>query len=276
MGEVNLWRRAQRAVQRHAALFAEYFTQYLKVRVSYRGDFAIGVATSMAATIFALGFVLVLFSKVPRLADWSFNEVLFLYGFSLIPFGLYNILSVNLYEFGNEYIMEGKFDRVLIRPVASLFQVLFENFRIESFQEILVGLVVVGWASVRMHHRWSFADVLLLLFFAVCGASIYISVFLMLSCASFWFEDRIGLHPPAWNLLAFGRYPLTIYSGGIQFFLSWIVPFGFATFYPSVRLLHRSGFRLYAALVPFVAAAFFALAVALWNLGVRHYSSTGS
>jgi ABC-type uncharacterized transport system permease subunit len=41
-------------------------------------------------------------------------------------------------------------------------------------------------------------------------------------------------------------------------------------------LLHRSGFRLYAALVPFVAAAFFALAVALWNLGVRHYSSTGS
>ena len=214
--------------RRHGALFAEYFMQYLKVRVSYRGDFAIGVATSMAATIFALGFVLVLFSKVPRLADWNFDEVLFLYGFSLIPFGLYNILSVNLYEFGNEYIMEGKFDRVLIRPVASLFQVLFENFRIESFQEVLVGVAVVGWASIRMGHRWSFTDVLLLCFFSVCGAAIYISVFLMLSCASFWFEDRIGLHPPAWNLLAFGRYPLSIYSGAIQFFLSWIVPFGFA------------------------------------------------
>ncbi len=136
-------RKLQAGLRRHGALFAEYFTQYLKVRLSYRGDFAIGVATSMAATVFALGFVLVLFSKVPRLADWNFNEVLFLYGFSLIPFGLYNILSVNLYEFGNEYIMEGKFDRVLIRPVASLFQVLFENFRIESFQEVLVGL----WCS---------------------------------------------------------------------------------------------------------------------------------
>ena len=167
LGEVNwYWGRltcgaeSSAACERHAALFAEYFTQYLKVRVSYRGDFAIGVATSMAATIFALGFVLVLFSKVPRLADWSFNEVLFLYGFSLIPFGLYNILSVNLYEFGNEYIMEGKFDRVLIRPVASLFQVLFENFRIESFQEILVGLVVVGWAvgahAPSLEFRWTF------------------------------------------------------------------------------------------------------------------------
>src|ERR1700731_4699145 len=75
LGEVSLWRRVERGLARHTALFAEYFTQYLKVRVGYRGDFAIGVATSMAATIFALGFVLVLFSKVPRLADWSFNEV---------------------------------------------------------------------------------------------------------------------------------------------------------------------------------------------------------
>jgi ABC-2 type transport system permease protein len=264
------------ALRRHSALFAEYFIQYLKVRLSYRGDFLIGVATSLAATVFALGFVLVLFSKIPRLADWSFDQVLFLYGFSLIPFGLYNVLSVNLYEFGNEYIMEGKFDRVLIRPVDSLFQVLFENFRIESFQEVVVGLVVVVWSSMRMAYRWSLADGFLLVIFAFCGATIYISVFLMLSCVSFWFEDRIGVHPPAWNLLAFGRYPLSIYSGFVQFFLSWIVPFGFATFYPAVRLLHRADFNRYAPLVPLMAAAFLTLAIQLWNVGVRHYSSTGS
>jgi ABC-2 type transport system permease protein len=263
-------------LRRHVGLFWEYFTQYLKVRVGYRGDFLIGVATSMAATLFALGFVLILFQKVPRLADWDFSEVLFLYGFSLIPFGIYNVLSVNLYEFGNEYIMEGKFDRVLIRPISSLFQVLFENFRIESFQEVIVGLAVVGWASRRMHYHWTVADVVLLILFSICGATIYISVFLMLSCVSFWFEDRIGVHPPAWNLLAFGRYPLSIYSGFIQFFLSWIIPFGFATFYPSVRLLHRGGYLSYAPLVPIVTAVFFGLALLLWNFGVRHYSSTGS
>ena len=98
----------------------------------------------------------------------------------------------------------------------------------------------------------------------------------MLSCVSFWFEDRIGVHPPAWNLLAFGRYPLSIYSGFIQFFLSWIIPFGFATFYPSVRLLHRGGYLGYAPLVPVVTAVFLGLAILLWNFGVRHYSSTGS
>jgi ABC-2 type transport system permease protein len=119
-------------------------------------------------------------------------------------------------------------------------------------------------------------DVVLLAFFALCGGIIYLSVFLFLSTFSFWFEDRIGIHPPFWNLLAFGRYPLSIYSSYIQFLLSWIIPFGFATFYPASRLLGRSEFRIYAFLIPLVAAATFALAATSWRIGLRRYSSTGS
>jgi ABC-2 type transport system permease protein len=99
--------------RRHALLFFDYFTQYAKVRISYRGDFFISLITSFAATIFGLAFVIVLFQKVPQLAGWRFEEVLFLYGFSLIPFGLFNVISTNLYDFGNNYIIEGKFDRIL-------------------------------------------------------------------------------------------------------------------------------------------------------------------
>ena len=73
-----------------------------------------------------------------------------------------------------------------------------------------------------------------------------------------------------------GRYPLSIYSGVVQFFLCWIVPFGLASYYPSVRLLGRTVTPEYAPLVPVVAVAFFALALLLWNAGTRHYSSTGS
>jgi ABC-2 type transport system permease protein len=263
-------------MRRHLQLLADYFTQYAKVRISYRGDFFISIGTSFMATIFALSFVVVLFSKIPLLADWRFEEVLFLYGFSLIPYGLFNVLSMNLYDFGNNYIIEGKFDRVLLRPVSSLFQVLFETFRLESFQEVATGLFAVWWASRRLGIHWTASDALLLIFWGLCGAVIYVSIFLLLSTVSFWFEDRIGVHPPVWNLIAFGRYPLSIYSGFIQFVLSWIIPFGFASFYPSVRLLGRSQFRGYAPLVPIVAAACLGVTLLAWNRSVRHYSSTGS
>src|SRR5579872_1513700 len=168
-------------VKRHALLFYDYFTQYAIVRVSYRGDFVISLLTSFAATIFALLFVVVLFQKTSQLAGWRFEEILFLYGFSLIPYGIFNIISLNLYDFGNTYIIEGKFDRVLLRPVSSLFQILFETFRIESFQEVAVGTYCMWWATRRIHVPWSPAKLGMLLFFGVCAAVIYVSVFLILS-----------------------------------------------------------------------------------------------
>jgi ABC-2 type transport system permease protein len=263
-------------LHRHLQLFFGYLTQYFKVRMSYRADFLIGLATSLAATLFAFGFLLVLFTKIPRLAGWRFEEVLFLYGFSLIPYGLFNVVSLNLYEFGNNYIIEGKFDRVLLRPISSLFQVIFEAFRIESLHEVATGLVVVWLAARRMGLEWGALDVALLLVYGVCGAVIYVSVFLMLTSVSFWFEDRVGIIPPVWNMIAFGRYPLSIYSGFIRFVLSWIIPFGFASFYPTVRLLGRAEYRTLSLLVPVVAAAFLGLALLVWNRGVRQYASTGS
>lgn len=264
------------SVKRHAMLFGEYFSQYAKVRVGYRGDFFVSLATSFAATIFSLGFVVILFQKTAQLKGWRFEEVLFLWGFTQIPYGLFNIVSLNLYDFGNNYIIEGKFDRILLRPISSLFQVLFETFRIESFQEIATGIFCMWWATKRLHLNWTAGKFATLIFFGICAAIIYVSIFLILSTFSFWFEDRIGVHPPVWNVIAFGRYPLSIYSGPVQFFLCWIIPFGLASFYPSVRMLGRTVSPQYLRFVPLVTVVFLAFAISLWNFGTRHYSSTGS
>jgi ABC-2 type transport system permease protein len=264
------------AAKRHAMLLWEYFSQYAKVRVSYRGDFFVSIATSFAATIFSLGFLVVLFRNTAQLKGWRFEEVLFLWGFTQIPYGLFNVISLNLYDFGNNYIIEGKFDRVLLRPVSSLFQVLFEAFRIESFQEVATGAFCMWWATRYLHIPWTPIKLAMLFFFAICAAVIYVSIFLILSTVSFWFEDRIGVHPPVWNIIAFGRYPLSIYSGAVQFFLCWIIPFGLASFYPSVRMLGRVVSPEYIGFVPVVAAVFLTLAISLWDFGTRHYSSTGS
>jgi len=265
-----------RNIARYAGLLFDYFTQYAKVQLGYRGDFIVSLVTSFAATIFGLAFVLILFQKAPQLAGWSLPEEVFLYGFSLIPYGVFNILAANLYNFGNDYIIEGKFDRILLRPISSLFQILFETFRIEAVQGIATGLFCMWWGARRLHVGWTLEKLALLIFFGICASVIYLSIFLILTTVSFWFEDRVGIHPPVWNVIAFGRYPLSIYSGTVQFFLCWIIPFGLASFYPSVRLLGRAVVPEYAPFVPLVAVAFLALASSLWNLGTRHYSSTGS
>ena len=263
-------------MRRYLRLLTQYFVQYAKVRLAYKGDLVVSVVTTLVATAFGIALVFLLFRRAPQIAGWSFDEILFLYGFGLIPLSLFNTLSVNLYYFGESYIVEGKFDRVLLRPVHSLFQVMSEQFRLESLSDTVVGLGIVIYTSRRLGLDYGLTDWMLLAFGAFCGLLLYVGVFLILTCVTFWVEDRVGLIPPVYNMLAFGRYPLNIYSPLIQFLLSWIIPFGFASFYPAAELLGRIEYRSYFLLLPLVTACFLTASILLWNRGVRNYSSTGT
>ena len=261
---------------RHARLFGLYFGQYAKARLEYRLDFFSSVVASFLGTAASFGFLLIVFSRVPAVKGWSFEEMVYLYGFSLIPLGLFNVLSWNLYMFPDRYLIEGRFDRVLVRPVSPVFQVLFEAFRLESMQETVTGLAAVAWASHRLGITYGPLDVVLFAVWALCGATIYLAIFVGLSATSFWIEDRIGIVPPVFNLMTFGRYPLTIYDGWIRFSLSFVIPFAFASFYPASRFLKRGEFVREFWAVPLAAAITVAIALAAWNSGVKRYHSTGS
>jgi ABC-2 type transport system permease protein len=151
-----------------------------------------------------------------------------------------------------------------------------EQFRLESLADTAIGLGVIVYTYGRLGLDYGPGDWFILAFAALCGLLIYFSVFLLLTCVSFWVEDRVGIIPPVYNMLAFGRYPLSIYSPAVQFLLSWIVPFGFATFYPSAKLLGHVEYDAYFLALPLVALAFLVMSILLWNRGVRNYSSTGS
>lgn len=263
-------------MRRHLSLLVQYFIQYSKVRLAYRGDFFISVMTTIVATLFGIAVVWLIFGRVPQLLGWSFYEILFLYGFSLLPMALFNMFSINLYYFGQTYIVEGKFDRVLLRPINSLFQILFEQFRLEAASDAVLGIVLIITCAQKLNLPMGPAQWIFLIAAAICGCTIYLSIFLMLTCVSFWMEDRVGVVPPVYNMLTFGRYPLDIYNPFIKFFLSWIVPFGFATFYPTASLLKPDVYGLYGFLIPVVTVIFLILSILVWNRGVRNYSSTGS
>ena len=261
---------------RHLSILIHYFSQYLKARLEYKGDLLIAVFTSFSATVASFGFLYILFHRVSSLQGWKFEELIFIYGFSLTCLGFFNVLSLNLYEFGERYIMEGRFDQVLLRPLHSLFQILFEAFRIESLQEVLTGLAALGYASWKLRLQPATIEVVLFPFMVACGVVIYLSIFIILTSVSFWFEDRIGIIPPVYNMIPFGRYPTTIYNVFLQFLLSWIIPFAFASFYPTTLFLDRREFQPYFYLVPLVAAASGTMALLVWNRGVKNYQSTGN
>ena len=263
-------------MRRYLRLFGQYFVQYCKVRLEYRGDLIVAIITTLAATALGLALVFILFSRSQSVAGWSFDEILFLYGFGLVPLAMFNTIAVNLYYFGQLYIIEAKFDRVLLRPVHSLFQVMSEQFRLEALSDAFVGVALIVYAGYRLDLSFGPLAIAAGIGAAICGFAIYFAVFLLLTCVSFWVEDRVGIIPPIYNLLTFGRYPLDIYNPLIKVLLSWVVPFAFAAFYPSAKLLGHDEYANYLLAMPLVAAVFLTAAIMLWNRGVNNYASTGS
>ena len=122
-----------------ARIFGAFFAQFVKMRLAYRMDFLVDTLAVGFSLVIQLTVLTVLFAKIRALQGWSFEQVLFIYGFSLLPLGLFNLVSVNFYAFADKYIIGGKFDRVLLRPVNTLAQVMFESFNVSGLNEIILG-----------------------------------------------------------------------------------------------------------------------------------------
>ncbi|MEZ4753900.1 MAG: ABC-2 family transporter protein [Bdellovibrionota bacterium] len=259
-------------------IYSLYFIQSLKTRMAYAGDFFALLSASILITISGLLFIVFLVdgSSIKSIGDWSKDEILFIYGLSTVATSLFSFVAKNLYSFSDRWIIQGEFDRVLVRPLNSLCQVLFESFNLESIGSLIVGFGIIAYSSLGLDLQFGLIDYLWLLLSTLAGGVIITCVFIIVTSVSFHFEDRVGLSPPVFNMMMFSRYPLPIFNNAVQFLLMWILPFGFVGFFPATHFLNRQGFELYCYGTPLMALVLVVLANIFWEFGVSRYSSVGN
>jgi len=259
-----------------------YFMQALKMRLEYRADFFVECLASLLQQATGLLTLMFMFNNFNSLSDvnghvWSREEVLFIYGFSLIPLAFFDAFAMSFYFFSDKYIVGGELDRLMLRPLSALFQLLMEGISFDFVADLTLGIVVLSYA-------WHFAgppiDATVVLQFVLCvfGAwGVVTGVFLTLTSMSFWSPDRTSFLPPVYNLLNFSRYPLSIYKPFVRLLLTWVIPFGFVAFYPSATFLAKGeAYRMYSAFVPLAGVGMLALGAFVWHLGIKRYSGAGS
>lgn len=252
-----------------------YLVMLLKARLAYRTDFLVQVGSDLLLQAVDIVFLLVVFSRVDALGGWSFDEALFIYGFFLIPFALFNATFAALSDVGGRYIVRGELDRVLVRPMPSLLQIQLELLRPQALNGVVLGLVVITIASSRLGLSWSVADVVMAVAGVLGAWLVYGGVYIAFASLNFWTQDRVGLFPIAYNLINFGRYPMTIYPALVRFVLTFVLPYGFLAFYPAAGLLQEE-FETIGALTPLVGVAVFLAGLSLWRVGLTRYEGSGS
>lgn len=257
-------------------LYLAYLANSLKSRLSYREDFWAGLIANFMMQMIGVLFVATLFSKVPHLKGWYRYEIFYIYGFSQMVFGVFYMFFSNLFNLSEKYIVEGWFDRVLLRPLGSFYQVVTERIHLEESSNVLVGLIIMAYALRHLEIRLTAGHHLTMLLLVASACLIYLGLFTALISTTFWFNDRGSLVSVILSMQSFAGYPATIYGPKIRFILSWIIPYAFTAFYPSMEVLGRSQYAKYVWLTPVVGAVFMGLGVLAWRSGTRVYESTGS
>ena len=87
--------------------------QNLKRIMEYRADFLTGAVSFLIDQAIGIAFIFIIFTQIPQLAGFTFEQILFIYGFSQIPKGLDHLLADNLWCVGYFIVRKGDFDKYL-------------------------------------------------------------------------------------------------------------------------------------------------------------------
>jgi ABC-2 type transport system permease protein len=260
----------------YSGLYINYWRLFAKTMAQYRADVAImigGMALQEGATLLFIG---VIFSNIQQLQSWTFAEVLMIYGMMGLTRGLWNVL-LDVPHRVQRYIQSGELDYLLVRPAGVLFQIAgASGLNPTSSGRVVISIVAIVIA-VREHGAtvaWWWA--LYLPAVVISGVMLYLGLYLLLACPSFWFTNVQSLLANVHLISQLGQFPVTIFGPVLQFGLTWIFPFAMIGFYPAAFLLRGDAYRFYGLLALVMGWVFLALALAVWRVSIRHYQSTGS
>lgn len=265
-----------RRISFYADLLGAYMGNTVKSRLAYRGDFLTGFFADIMTQAIGLAFVAAVFTRVPDIRGWHLSEILFIWGFAQVTIGLFYMIFLNLWDLSEEYIIEGRLDRVLLRPLPPLFQVIIEQTYLEESSNVLVGIGLIVYATLGLRLAWGPLDVLVAMLLVLGGTLIYAGLYTTLVSLTFWFKDRGSLISPFVQMQTYSNYPVTLFNRQLQIVLSWVIPYAFTAFYPSMYFLHRREFLPYVWLTPVMGVVFFLLGCFVFDRGIRVYESTGS
>lgn len=263
-------------VRHYAGLYAEYFRLSLKIAAQYRGDFALIIAGSLVRDGAAILFIAIIYGRIPALAGWSLPELLLAYGL-LAAAGNLNGVFLNAAHNVAWYVQAGLFDVMLIRPVRPLFQVIGgQPFNPTPIGNFLVGVAAVALALSQLALPFQIWWLLYFPAVLVSGALITFSINLLVACLTFRFTNVSSLMILLGYLPEYARFPLAIYATPIAFLLTWIVPHAMTGLYPAGFLLGKAGYAPYGLIAPVIGWLFLALALGVWRVASRWYTSTGT
>lgn len=242
----------------------------------FRGDFFVWALVELFWMTVNILTISVIYEHTDSIAGWNKYQMMLLVGTSmLIQRLLMGFFWSSIFEMGRN-VRSGNFDFVLAQPGNVLFMASTRKLDPDSLINSIVATVVVIYSANQLGLSPSAGQIALYLAMIFCGLVIHYSILVLSMSATFWLTNSQGLEGGYFTLTEFSRLPERAFTGMIaRVLFVWILPVVVVTNAPASTLLHGfnplDGLRLLAYTV-----GSFALAVFVFNRGIRRYTSASS
>jgi ABC-2 type transport system permease protein len=226
-----------------------------------------------------LGFV-ALFQRFGQINGWTLPQMGLFYGIISISFALAEAGQRGFDIFPN-LIRSGDFDRILLRPRSTAFQVLCQDFQLMRIGRFTQALIVLIWSAERLGMAWTAANVALLLFAIAGGVCLFSGLFVLQATLCFWTTESLEIvNCATYGGVETAQFPVTIYRPWFRAIFTFVIPMATINYFPIHALLNLTdplgSTRWIQWTTPLAGAVFLVLCLQFWCYGVKRYTSTGS
>lgn len=258
----------------HLKLWCEYQKMAIKQWNEYKIDFIFIALASIISLLISLVNIEIVYTQVDDISGWTKYEVLWMLGYFVVIQCIFNVFFVNCFDVSS-WIYDGKLDVLCARPRSILFQLLFaERYNVEyPIDQLLVGTGLLFWANHHLKIDWTMEKIFFFIGSLPISTIIYTSIIFIVSSISLWCVKNNYIVEFIFELEEINQYPINIYGNMVMNILTYVIPIGFVSFYPSQYILENEEFYKYISAMPFVAIAMCLLAFVSWKFWFKKYQS---
>lgn len=274
--EDDAMERERRGLGFYAHIYKMILLQDLKSKMSYRADFIVSTIGMLFTNISGFIAFWILFQNFPNIKGWTYYEMLFLYGFSMLAMTPVQCFFDNNWNLSRA-LYTGDFIKYCFRLVNLFFYFMSEVFDIKGLGQFAFGIGTVIYTWNKLELPLTVGNITGLVI-GVLAASLFMIALMNIAAATgFWLiGGTTSVMIFMFKFKDYARYPVTIFNEVFRFVFTFLIPIGFMAYYPSLYLIRPENPSLLTYLTPVLGVLFFWLSYRIWMRGAKQYSGTGS
>lgn len=221
--------------------------------------------------------VILLLTRFISIKGWTVDELLLLYSFLFLSYSFFILFFTGIRDF-EDLVYDGELDRLYLRPQGVLFQAIMGKVDIPAaIGYLIIGILLFVKSANALSIKFTPFSFLIIVFVLFVGMMIQFSIFLISASFSFRNVKVTSMR----NLFFFSArraaaYPLSFFAPGIQFVLTYLLPFAFINYFPTLYFLNKPVSIEKNVFLVFVPILLFAFSIWFWRVSIKKYSSTGT